>query len=73
MIHKERGKAAKKDRGYLRDYPYKNEYTYLGITIDRNLTLNSHLQKIKDKIKKGSNLLYLTNKKGLDEWRRTYL
>ena len=43
MIHKEKGKKAKKDRGCLREYPYKNEYTYLGIAIDRNLTLNSHL------------------------------
>ena len=43
MIHKFRGKAAKKDKGFIREFPYKDEYTYLGIVIDRNITLRPHL------------------------------
>ena len=46
MIHKHRGKAAKEDKGTIRDFPYKNEYTYLGIIIDRNLPMRRHLEKI---------------------------
>ena len=53
MIHRTRGKAAKEDKGFLRDFPYKNEYTYLGMVIDRNLTLRNHLNKLKDKMQKG--------------------
>ena len=40
MIHKYRGRAAKEDKGFIRDFPYKDQYTYLGIIIDRNLTMN---------------------------------
>ena len=50
MIHRMRGKAAKQDKGFIREYPYKTEYTYLGIVIDRNLTLRNHLNKLKDKM-----------------------
>ena len=39
MIHKYRGRAAKEDKGDIRRFPYKNEYTYLGMVIDRNLTM----------------------------------
>ena len=31
LIHGERGRARKEDEGYLRDYPYKKSYKYLGI------------------------------------------
>ena len=50
MIHKYRGKAANADKGLIRDYPYKDQYTYLGMVIDRNLTMRKHREKIKDKI-----------------------
>ena len=40
MIHKYRGRAAKEDKGYIRGFPYKDQYTYLGVIIDRNLTMN---------------------------------
>ena len=40
IIHKFLGKACNTDKGFMRGYPYKNEYKYLGVTIDRNLTLN---------------------------------
>ena len=50
MIHGYGGKAAKSDKGTLREFPYKNEYTYLGIIIDRNLTLRKHIEKIRDKM-----------------------
>ena len=73
MIHKFRGKAEKKDKGEIRDYPYKSEYTYLGIVIDRNITLRAHLTKIKDKLEKGKKLLYMCNKQGLQDWKRKYL
>ena len=43
MIHRYRGKAAKTDKGFIRGFPYKTEYTYLGIVIDRNLTMRNHL------------------------------
>ena len=39
MIHSSRGKPCKKDTGDIIGYPYKNEYKYLGIIIDKNLTL----------------------------------
>ena len=39
VIHGNGGKAAKKDKGFMKGYPYKNNYTYLGIIIDRNITL----------------------------------
>ena len=39
MIHSSRNKPCKKDTGEIRGYPYKNEYKYLGIIIDKNLTL----------------------------------
>ena len=38
IIHGFGGRAAKKDKGEIRGYPYKSSYTYLGIIIDRNLT-----------------------------------
>ena len=50
MIHKYRGRAAEADKGEIRGYKYKTEYTYLGIVIDRNLTLRKHLDKIRDKM-----------------------
>ena len=50
MIHKHRGREAKEDTGYIRDYPYKIDYTYLGVVIDRNLTLKAHIEKIRDKV-----------------------
>ena len=53
MIHKTRGKAAKEDKGFLREFPYKSEYKYLGIIIDRNLTLRNHLNNLKSKVEKG--------------------
>ena len=46
MIHKYMEKAANEDTGTIRDFPYKNEYTYLGLVIDRNLTMRKHLEKI---------------------------
>ena len=73
MIHRLRGKAAKKDKGFLRGFPYKTEYTYLGIVIDRNLTMRNHLQKMKEKMKKGTKILYMCNKRGLPNWKRKYL
>ena len=50
MIHKFRGRAAEADKGSIRGYQYKIDYTYLGIVIDRNLTFRKHLNKIKDKM-----------------------
>ena len=50
MIHKFRGREAKEDTGFIRNYPYKLEYTYLGFVIDRNLTLKAHLEKIREKV-----------------------
>ena len=50
MIHKFRGRAAEADKGEIRGYKYVDKYTYLGIVIDRNLTLRKHLEKIKDKM-----------------------
>ena len=62
MIHKYRGKAAKQDKGFIREYPYKSEYTYLGIVIDRNLTLRKQLEKMQTKMEKGKKILYMCNK-----------
>ena len=73
MIHRTRGKAAKEDKGFLREFPYKNEYKYLGITIDRNLTLRNHLNNLKSKMEKGQKILYMCNKRSLPEWKRKYL
>ena len=39
MIHGSRGATSKQDKGYIKGYPYKNEYKYLGIIIDKNLTM----------------------------------
>ena len=39
MIHAKQGKSSKKDTGFLKDYPYQKQYKYLGIIIDKNLTL----------------------------------
>ena len=44
MIHAKRGRSSKKDEGTLLDYPYKKEYKYLGIIIDKNLTLQRQLE-----------------------------
>ena len=52
MIHKYRGRAANADIGYIRDFPYKDQYTYLGMVIVRNLTMRKHLEKIRNKIQK---------------------
>ena len=73
MIHTFRGREAKEDTGSIRDYPYKIDYTYLGVVIDRNLTLKAHLEKIKEKVQKGNKILYMCNKRGLPEWKRKYL
>ena len=73
MIHKYRGRAAKEDTGYIREFPFKNEYTYLGMVIDRNLTLNGHMEKIKKKVEKGKKILFMCSKRGLPEWKRKYL
>ena len=73
MIHKYRGRAAKEDKGDIRGFPYKNEYTYLGMVIDRNLTMRQHLEKIKKKVEKGRKILYMCNKRGLPDWKRKYL
>ena len=73
MIHKYRGRAAKEDKGFIRDFPYKDQYTYLGIIIDRNLTMNQHLEKIQSKITKGKKILYMCNKGGIPDWKRKYI
>ena len=39
MIHGFKGRTSRQDKGEIRGYPYKNEYKYLGIIIDKNLTL----------------------------------
>ena len=68
MIHKYRGKAANEDTGKIREFPYKDQYTYLGLVIDRNLTMRKHLEKIKDKVEKGRKILYMCNKRNLPDW-----
>ena len=39
MIHGFKGRTSKLDKGEISGFPYKNEYKYLGIIIDKNLTL----------------------------------
>ena len=39
MIHGWKGKTRNEDKGFIMGYPYKKEYKYLGIIIDKNLTL----------------------------------
>ena len=38
MIHQKQGRTSKKDEGFILGYPYKKEYKYLGIILDKNLT-----------------------------------
>ena len=40
MIHARKGRTCKKDIGEIQGYPYKKEYKYLGVIIDKNLTFN---------------------------------
>ena len=60
MIHSSRGKPCKKDTGEIRGYPYKDEYKYLGIIIDKNLTLKKQLMYLKNKVKRGMKMIYMT-------------
>ena len=66
LIHGKRGKVAKQDQGYFRGYPYKKQYKYLGIIIDKSLNFQAHLDHITKKVEKGVKLLYITKKQKIE-------
>ena len=73
MIHGYKGRTSKQDKGEIRGYPYKNEYKYLGIFIDKNLTLKQQLEYTREKIKKGMKIIYMMFKRDMKEWRKFYV
>ena len=56
----------------IKGYPILDEYRYLGVIIDRNLSFIPHLRKIEEKAQKGIKMMKIMKWKGMDTWKIIY-
>ena len=68
MFHGKRGKKLKEEK-WIQNIPIVDRYKYLGIWIDKNTTMNYHLDYIKSKAERAMKMIKIMRWRGLEEWR----
>ena len=68
LFHEKKGRKLKAEKR-IRDIPVVDEYKYLGIWIDKNLTMNKHLGYINGKVERAMKMIKIMRWRGMEEWR----
>ena len=65
-MHGKKGKKLKVEKK-IRGIPVVEEYKYLGIKIDKNLTMNKHLAYINEKVGRAMKMIKIMRWRGMED------